>query len=99
MSKQENPELAGLVQRVQGSLDAFREAASEIYNRRSSNDEPLPVHVTVQSRVTLTEPDEETMRIRPYCYAHHYVGGHFMDGTPYYVVETVCIEVQGMAET
>jgi hypothetical protein len=55
--------------------------------------------VTIEIRVTLDAPEPETSDERPWCYTHHYVGGHLADGTPYYVAETQCIEVQGMDET
>jgi hypothetical protein len=93
------------IQALRGTLGeqlvAVRTAAADALAQGREVDQRVEA-VRVEVRASLSDP----ATIKPVggfmgveCYTHTYVGGHLADGTPYYVIETVCIEGQmGLGE-
>jgi hypothetical protein len=83
-------------------LGALHAAAREFLGSRREAGQRAPREVRIELRISLDDPESRRATGGMggvECYTHTYVGGHLLDGTPYYVIETVCIEgVLGMGE-
>jgi hypothetical protein len=94
MAQQDFPELTDLRDQIESHVASLKVLLSELMKRQGVRNQAT--EMTVEVRGTMNEP--VSSGDREWCYWRHYVGGHMADGTPYYVVERVCLEVEGMGE-
>lgn len=89
-------------------IAAMQTAARDVFGDAGDANQARPRGIRVEVRASLDDPQvlkatggmPGVLTPGVECYTHTYVGGHLADGTPYYVIETVCIEgVLGIGET
>jgi hypothetical protein len=98
-----SPRLEDFKDDISEQLTTLQAAAREFFDKQREANQRAPRAMRIELRTSLDDPESP----RPVggisgveCYTHTYVGGHLADGTPYYVIETVCIEgVLGIGET
>jgi hypothetical protein len=97
------PELMEFKDSINAQLEALKTAGRGLFDKQIEAKNPVPREISVEIRISLDPPESSehkpTQNVHVECYWHTYVGGHMLDGTPYYVLERVCIEgVLGIGE-